>query len=45
MSAWPRTVALPDGVIVALQWADTETGDGAEAMSPVLVVVTPVWVA
>jgi heme exporter protein D len=45
MSARPRTVASPDGVIVALQWADTETGDGTEATSPVLVVVTPVWVA
>ncbi len=45
MSAWPRTVASPDGVMVALQRADTETGDGTEATSPVLVVVAAVWVA
>ncbi len=45
MSARPRTVPSPDGVIVALQWADRETGDGTEAMSPALVVVTAVWVA
>lgn len=45
MSARPRTVASPDGVMVAPQRADTETGEGTEATSPVLVVVTPVWVA
>lgn len=45
MSARPRTVASPDGVMVAPQRAETDTGDGADAMSPVLVVVTAVWVA
>jgi hypothetical protein len=45
MSARPRTVAPLDGVTVAPQRADTETGDGTEATSPVLVVVTLAWVA
>src|ERR1700728_1759067 len=35
--AWPCTAASPDGVIVAFQWADTETGAGRGAMSPALV--------